>query len=149
MKRNQKTKKQRRLELIRFGEYMISGGAYFWSGYIVFFVCSHFLGWDLWWASLTANLTGWTINYLLQRYWVFNNKRLKHHQTQVTIRYIMITAVNFLLNYLILASLKSVGITPYLGQFASAAFFTGWNYFWYRFWVFPEHKHHHKRVATV
>jgi putative flippase GtrA len=148
MKRKTK-KKQRRLELIRFGEYMISGGAYFWSGYIMFFVASHFFGWDLWWASLIANLTGWTINYIMQRYWVFNNKQLKHHQTQVTQRYIAITAVNFILNYLILAALKRFGLTPYLGQFVSAGFFTGWNYLWYRYWVFPDHRHHHKRVATV
>jgi hypothetical protein len=39
---------------------------------------------------------------------------------------------------LIVASLKSVGLTPYLGQFVSSGFFTIWNYFWYRFWVFPE-----------
>jgi putative flippase GtrA len=74
----------------------------------------------------------------MQRYWVFNNKSLKGHQTEVTGRYIFITLVDFVLNYLIVASLKAVGISPYIGQFISSGFFTVWNYLWYRFWVFPE-----------
>lgn len=144
-----KLKKKQKLELIRITEYMISGGAYFWTGYLVFFVCDQLLGLNLWWAKLAANLSGWTVNYLLQRYWVFNSKRLKKHQTEVTKRYIVITAVNFMLDYLIVAGLKSAGITPYLGQFVSAGFFTVWNYLWYKYWVFPSHKHKHKRPSTV
>lgn len=146
------TKKQRR-QLLQFAEYMVSGGAFFWTGYAVFFITDQAFGWSLWWAKLAANICGWLVNYLLQRYWVFNNKRLAKHQTQVTQRYIFITIVNFLLDYIIVGTLKSAGITPYIGQFASAGFFTIWNYFWYRFWVFPAHtdthKHNHKRHATV
>lgn len=119
-------------------EYLISGGVYFWVGYGVFALCWAGLGWSLWWAKLAANLVGWTSNFLMQRYWVFNNSGLTNHNTQITGRYIFITAVDFLLDYLIVAGLLSIGITPYVGQFISAGFFTGWNYFWYRFWVFPE-----------
>jgi putative flippase GtrA len=131
-------KKRNRRLLIQFVEYMISGGAYFWSGYALFAVLWSGLGWSLWWAKLSANIFGWTVNFLLQRYWVFNNKSLKGHQTAVTGRYIFITLLDFLLDYLIVASLKAFGITPYIGQFVSSGFFTVWNYFWYRFWVFPE-----------
>ena len=129
---------------------MISGGAYFWSGYLMFFIADKGLHWNLWWAKLSANVFGWTVNYVLQRYWVFNNPKLKHHQTEVTTRYIIITLINFVLDYVIVASLKAAGLTPYLGQFVSSGFFTIWNYFWYRFWVFPEKYPHHKRkMATV
>ena len=144
-----KLKKKQKLELIRITEYMISGGAYFWTGYLVFFICDQLLGLNLWWAKLAANLSGWTVNYVLQRYWVFNNKRRKKHQTEVTKRYIIITGVNFMLDYLIVAGLKAAGLTPYLGQFVSAGFFTVWNYLWYKYWVFPSHKHKHKRPSTV
>jgi len=103
-----------------------------------FFVGDKVFHLNLWWAKLAANIFGWTINYLLQRYWVFKNPKLAKHQTEVTTRYIMITLVDFVLDYLIVASLKSVGITPYIGQFVSSGFFTFWNYLWYRFWVFPD-----------
>ena len=143
-----KLNKNRRELLIQFIEYMISGGAYFWVGYAIFAYLWSGLHWSLWWATITSNVIGWTVNYLLQRYWVFANKQLKSHQTQVTGRYVFITLVDFLLNYVILYSLRQVGITPYIGQFISSAFFTGWNYFWYRFWVFPEHMAKHKTKIT-
>jgi putative flippase GtrA len=133
-----KDSKLNRKRIIQFIEYMISGGAYFWSGYALFAVLWSGLHWSLWWSKLAANIFGWTVNFLMQRYWVFNSKSLKGHQTQVTGRYILITLVDFVLDYVIVASLKAVGISPYIGQFISSGFFTFWNYVWYRFWVFPE-----------
>lgn len=136
-------------EVLRIVEYLVSGGAYFWSGYAMFFVLDQLVGLNLWWAKLGANITGWIVNYLLQRYWVFNNPELKKNQTEVTGRYIVITLVDFVLDYLIVAALKSVGITPYIGQFVSSGFFTVWNYLWYKFWVFPDKfKKKHKRTTV-
>ena len=143
-----KLSKNRRKLLIQFIEYMISGGAYFWVGYAAFAYFWSGLHWSLWWATITSNVIGWTVNYLLQRFWVFNNIALKGHQTQVTGRYAFITLVDFLLNYLILYSLRKAGITPYIGQFISSGFFTVWNYLWYRFWVFPERMAKHKARVT-
>lgn len=133
-----KFKQKQKREIKRITEYMISGGAYFWAGYLMFFVADKGLHLNLWWAKLAANVFGWTINYILQRYWVFKNPALASHQTEVTGRYIFITLVDFVLDYFIVASLKSAGLTPYLGQFISSGFFTVWNYFWYRFFVFPQ-----------
>ncbi len=130
--------KQQRKHIIQFIEYSISGGAYFWSGYLIFFVTYSVAHWSLWWAKLTANIVGWVVNFSLQRYWVFNNPALKAHQTQVTGRYAVITLADWGIDYLIVAGLKTLGVSPYLGQFASAGFFSVWNYLWYRFWVFPE-----------
>ena len=118
-------------------EYLISGGVYFWVGYLVFALLWSGLGWSLWWAVIVSNLIGWIVNYLLQRYWVFKGSQLGS-KTSLTSRYIFITLADFLLNYLILYGLRRAGLTPYIGQFISAAFFTVWNYFWYRFWVFPQ-----------
>jgi putative flippase GtrA len=121
--------------LIQFVEYMISGGAYFWVGYVIL-------------LYLNSNTVGWTVNFVLQRFWVFNNKNLNKHKTQVTGRYIFITLVDFVLNYLILLGLENIGIQPKFGQFISSAFFTGWNWFWYKLWVFPEHMKKQKTVIT-
>ena len=143
-----KSKKQQRKAIIQFVEYMISGGAYFWSGYALFAYLWSGLHWSLWWATITSNVFGWSVNYILQRFWVFNSKSLKGHQTQVTSRYIIITLVDFVLNYLILYSLRQVGITPYIGQFISSGFFTIWNYLWYKYWVFPQHFVKKKAIIT-
>jgi putative flippase GtrA len=148
--RSNGTRNQQRLrrELVRIGEYLVSGGLYFWTGYAVFFVADKFLGFNLFWAKLAANLCGWTVNYLLQRFWVFNNPRLTKHKVDVTGRYMVITLVNFGLDYLIVAGLKQLGISPYIGQFVSAGFFTVWNYIWYKTWVFAAHVHHRPRSNT-
>ncbi len=133
-----KRKQNNRKELIRVVEYMISGGAYFWTGYGVFFVADKVFHLNLWWAKLAANVIGWIINYLLQRYWVFQSSKLNDQKTKVTTRYAIITLADFVIDYLIVWGLKQMGITPYIGQFASSAFFTIWNYVWYKYWVFPE-----------
>jgi putative flippase GtrA len=131
-------KKSQKKEVKRVAEYLVSGGAFFWSGYISFFIIDQGLDWSLWWATSISYIIGWSVNFLLQRYWVFNNPKLAKHQTEVTGRYIAISLVNLVINYLILESLNTVGISPYIGQFISSAFFTVWNYFWYKLWVFPE-----------
>lgn len=142
-------KKKQAREVKRITEYLVSGGAYFWTGYATFFVCDQILHLNLWWAKLLANVVGWIVNYLLQRYWVFNNPKLAKHQLDVTRRYIIITLVDFLLDYVIVSSLKSIGISPYIGQFISSAFFTFWNYIWYRWWVFPDKYPRHKRISVA
>lgn len=141
-------KKSQRLELIRIVEYMVSGGAYFWSGYLVFAACDKGLHLSLWWAKLAANITGVTINFLLTRFWVFSGRNLKKDLPQVTSRYIVITLINFVIDYFIIRGLKSIGITPYIGQFVSAGFFTVWNYLWYKLWVFATPKRKLMKKST-
>lgn len=139
-------KKKQQREVKRITEYLVSGGAYFWTGYLVFFIIDKGFHGSFFWAKTLATLFGWIINYLLQRYWVFNNPKLAKHQTEVTGRYIIITLVNFVLDYFIVYGLKVAGLTPYLGQFVSASFFTVWNYLFYKYWVFPE-KYPRKKIA--
>jgi putative flippase GtrA len=143
-----KLKVKEKREVKRIVEYLVSGGAYFWSGYAMFFVLDQGLHLNLWWAKLGANVTGWVVNYLLQRYWVFNNPKLAKHQLEVTGRYAVITLANFVIDYLIVATLDQLGLTPYLGQFVSSWFFTFWNYFWYKYWVFPERYPRRKAIKS-
>lgn len=142
-----KLKKKQKFDLIQAVEYMISGGAYFWSGYLTFFIIDKILDGSFFWAKSVSTLAGWTVNYLLQRFWVFRNPKLANHQTEVTGRYAAITLVDFVLDYGIVFGLKTIGISPYIGQFISSGFFTVWNYLWYRFWVFPA-KFTKKRVKV-
>lgn len=132
--------------IIQFIEYMISGGVWFWSGYVLIVLLDDRIG--LFWANLIGNAVGITLNFLLQRYWVFRTKG-KEKIAFTAGRYIIYTLLNaFLLNYLILYALKEwLGLDPAIGQFIASAFFTVWNYFWYKFWVFPTGSQHHDKIV--
>ncbi len=125
-----------RKDVIQFLEFMVGGGAYFWSGYLVFAICYSGFHWDWLPAKLAADVVGLSLNYLIQRFWAFRSKRLAHHEGRILGRYGLISLLNLTLDYLIIASLKELGISPYVGFFISAGFFTIWNFAWYRFWVF-------------
>lgn len=125
-----------RSDIVQFLKFMVGGTVYFWSGYVVFAFCYSVLKWDWLPAKIAADLLGWTLNYLVQRYWAFASNKLKHHEERTIGRYGAITLLNLLLDYLIIAGLKAIGISPYIGFFISAGFFTIWNYAWYRFFVF-------------
>lgn len=126
-------KKSKHPELVRIAEYMVSGGAYFWSGYFLIVFLTPVIG--LWWANLIGNGVGVTVNFFLERYWVFNTKK-KRNLTVVSWRYVVFTGANFIINYFILKALQGVGIPVAVGQFIASGFFTVWNYLWYRAWVF-------------
>lgn len=149
MKSKQKAKNWR-AELKRLIAYSITGGAWFWSGYLTFALCYSVFGWDLWWAKLTANVVGITVNFILERIWVFDRGRRNKRLTVVTERYVILTLVNFVIDYLIVRGLQDLfGLTPYLGQFVSAGFFYLWNYLWYKYWVFAAERKVVRRKRKV
>lgn len=131
--------KKQAKEVKRIAEYMVGGGIWFWSGYIIIVLLYDRM--PLFWVNFIGNSVGITLNFIVERYWVFKTKR----PTSLLVaskRYIIYTVLNaFLLNYLILSGLKSVGIEPKFGQFIAAGFFTVWNYIWYKAWVFRNQEH--------
>jgi len=134
----------------QFFEYMVAGGAFFWSGYLAFAIFDGLLHWPLFIAKQLANLIGLTVNYVLEDQWVFKKGKARiQYDRRRTTRYIIITIVNFGIDYLIVAGLKDMGISPYLGQFASAGFFTIWNFMWYKYWVFAHTPTRKKGRRTV
>lgn len=126
-----------RANLVRFAKYMAGGSLYFWLGYAVFALCYSGLHW--WWlpAKIAADAIGWTSNYLVQRFWAFGDQ-IHLSEMQHAGRYVFIESIGFVLDYLLIGGLNAIGITPYVGFFISAGFFTVWSWFWYKYWVFPE-----------
>lgn len=141
-----KLKPRQKKEFRRFTEYMVSGGVWFWSGYLIIIALDDVI--PLFYANFIGNFVGITLNFVLERYWVFKTKR-PANLTIATKRYVIYTVINaFLLNYLILQGLRDVGIEPEIGQFIASGFFVFWNYFWYKAWVFkgqerPKRIRHH------
>jgi putative flippase GtrA len=130
-----KIKKKTQKIIVQFVEYMFTGGVWFWSGYILIVVLDNHIG--LFWANLVGNTIGISLNFLLNRLWVFKTKKPEKLQDTAG-RYIVYTVLNaFILNYLILSGLQTyAGLGPEIGQFIASGFFTVWNYFWYKTWVF-------------
>ncbi|HSX29827.1 MAG TPA: GtrA family protein [Candidatus Saccharimonadales bacterium] len=125
-----------RHNVIQFLEYMVGGGVYFWSGYATFAGLYTGLGWRWFPAKIISDIVGVSLSYTVQRYWAFASRRLNGHETRVIKRYGFLTVVTYLIDYAIIWGLVALGISPYIGFFVAAGFFTIWNYFWYRFWVF-------------
>lgn len=127
--------------LAQMVRYALSGGAYFWSGYALFAILYSGLGVDVGWSKILSNGFGLTVNFLLQRWWVFRSKQATKTLPETSARYVLLMAINFVIDYGIVIGLAGVGLTPYIGQFVSAGFFTVWNYLWYKLWVFAPHPH--------
>lgn len=121
----------------QFSKYMVGGSLYFWVGYGVFALCYSGLHWSWLPSKILADAIGWSLNYVVQRFWAFAGQ-VHLSEMQHAGRYVAIESVGFVLDYLIIWGLKSIGISPYVGFFISAAFFTVWSFLWYKYWVFPE-----------
>ena len=139
-------KKKDQREMMRITEYLVTGGAWFWSGYLVFAICYSGLKLGIVLSKIISYIFGLSVNFLLQRYWVFADSSGKKQATKVTGRYVALATLNLGIDTLIVWSLAKAGLTPYIGQFVSAGFFTVWNYIWYKLWVFtkgtkPANKH--------
>lgn len=121
----------------QFCKYMAGGSLYFWSGYAIFALGYSLLHWSWLWAKIAADVVGWTLNYGVQRYWAFATQA--HHLSEVKHvgRYLFIETIGFGLDYAIIWGLYHIGLTPYIGFFISAGFFSVWSYLWYKYWVFP------------
>ena len=134
------TKKTKKLA-IQLTEYMISGGAWFWVGYASFAAMDLVFGVAFWPAKISSYFIGASVNFLLQRFWVFRvRKNTKKQLGDAAKRYYSLMAVNFVLDQAIVGGLRAVGITPYIGQFVASGFFTVWNWLWYSLWVFKKQK---------
>ena len=142
MRTTKKTKKF----IIQFTEYMISGGAWFWVGYGAFAFMDLVLGIEFWPAKISSYFIGASVNFLLQRFWVFKQKKnSKKELGDAAKRYYSLMAVNFVLDQIIVGGLREVGVSPYIGQFIASGFFTVWNWLWYSRWVFKKQKPAHRK----
>jgi putative flippase GtrA len=120
---------------VQFFEYSTGGLLYFWVAWAIITFGTARLG--LFWANLLGNSIGIFLNFLVQRFWAFEAKG--KHIFNSGWRFGVLTAANLLLSYFVLKVLSQwLHIPLWAAQFVSAALFTGWNWFWYRNWVFKE-----------
>lgn len=147
--KNSKKFKYSKADIKQIVQYSITGGAWFWSGYAMFALCFGVLGLDIITAKIISYTFGLIVNFLLERFWVFESKSARKDLDQVTVKYVVLSLFNLLIDTSIVWGLSRAGVSPYIGQFASAGFFTVWNYVWYKLWVFARiSKPRPKRAAS-
>lgn len=134
----QKTKPARpsKRAVRQFGYYNLGGLAFFLIGYAVFALLYGAFGWLWWLAKIIADLTGWSSNYLVQRFLAFRDESQHHGESALLGRFTFVSLVNVPIDYAIVGGLKAVGVTPFLGLAISAGFFTIWKFAWYKHYVF-------------
>ncbi len=129
-----------RSTVIEFIKSNIAGNALFVTTYISYFLFNSVfdmsVGISLLYATIIGNTLGNLINFLAQKYWVFQRHNAVNLQAG---RYVVFMIMNAAINYAIILALDQfLGITPYVGQFIAGLFFWVWNYVWYKRWVFEK-----------
>lgn len=124
--------------IARAVQYLAGGTLYFWVGYGLFALAFSVFGWSWFWAKVLGDIVGRSVNYIVQRYVAFDDTD-NHESTHVS-RYTIISVMSIVIDYSIVAALNEIGLSPYVGQIISAAFFTAWNYLWFKYWVFVHKK---------
>lgn len=132
-------KKPSKRTLWQFVLYNIGGMAFFATGYSIFVLLYGVFSWRWWAAKIIADLSGWAVNYLVQRFIAFRHEGKHHTEKKLFTRFSAISLINVPLDYAIVGGLKLVGVSPFIGLWISAVFFTFWKFAWYKLWVFKAH----------
>ena len=122
----------------QFLQFNVGGIAFFVVGYGVFVLLYGLLGWQWWTAKIIADLTGWTVNYLIQRFWAFRHESKEIRERTLIQRFTIISLANVPLDYAIVGILNWLGVSTFLGLWISSLFFTVWKFAWYKLWVFKK-----------
>ncbi len=150
MASKQKTKNKRRQQkkkipeiLVEFLKLQLAGNIPFWGTYLLFAVFDQALGIGDFTALLAATIIANILFFIIDDRWVFKNTRSHRKTTTEVWRFIAFMSFSSLLTFTITWQLLEVfGITPYIGQFISAAFSTLLTFTGLRFWVFAPPRHH-------
>lgn len=129
-------KKPSKRTLRQFVLYNIGGIAFFVTGYSIFSILYGLFSWKWWIAKIVADLSGWTVNYFVQRFIAFRHESKHHTEKKLFTRFSAISLINVPIDYAIVGGLRLLGVSPFIGLWVSSAFFTMWKFLWYKFWVF-------------
>lgn len=133
-------KKPKKESILQFVYFNFGGIAFFVSGYAVFALLYGVFNVHWLIAKGIADLIGWTLNYLIQRYLAFRKESKDIPQKKLLKKYVSFSLLNVLIDYALVGGLKLLGVSPFFGLWISSLFFTVWKYIWYKWWVFKKPK---------
>ena len=98
-----------RQEVIRFLRSYVGGTVYFWSGYAVFAALYSGFGWDWLYAKIVCDIVGFSLNYLVQRFWAFSDMATGHKEQAMAGKFSFISVVGIGLDYAIITGRQNRG----------------------------------------
>lgn len=133
--------------LIQFIKLQLAGNILFWGTYLGYFVLDKWALWPHMAALVTASLVAHSLFFIANKEWVFSSDTGQQKTMGEAIRFAIFMGLNFFINIGIITGLDVFfGITPYVGQFIAALFFTVWTWLGLKYWVFyrtyPHTRHH-------
>ena len=145
----EKIKRQFTLKnLIEFIKLQLAGNILFWGTYLGFFLLYEVANWSEVAALAVASVIAHGFFFIANKEWVFDESSSRRKTSREITRFIIFMGINYFINLGIIAGLSHYfGITPYIGQFISAMFFTVWTFVGLKYWVFHE-AHRHASLRT-
>jgi len=123
--------------LIQFIKLQLAGNVLFWGTYIGFFVLYELVKMPEVAALATASIIAHAAFFIVDKKWVFHEGEGRRKTGVELTRFIIFMGVNYFINLGIITGLSHFfGISPYIGQFIAAAFFTLWTFVGLKYWVF-------------
>lgn len=123
--------------LVQFLKLQLAGNILFWGTYLGYFVFDKWAHWEHLPALVTASLIAHTLFFIANKEWVFSSETGEKKTMGEIVRFVIFMGLNFFINIVIITGLDVFfGVTPYIGQFVAAMFFTFWTWAGLKFWVF-------------
>lgn len=128
---------------VEFLKLQLAGNILFWGTYLGFFLLYEFGNWTEVLALAVASVIAHILFFIANSEWVFDEKGERRKTPGELTRFVVFMGLNFFINLGIIYGLSHFfGITPYIGQFIAALFFTIWTFIGLKYWVFREAQHH-------
>jgi len=122
--------------IVQFVFFNAGGVAFFVVGYGVFSLLYGLIGWPWLAAKIVGDACGWSVNFAIQYFVAFRQERHGHQPHVVFGKFTVISLVNLVIDYAIVALLAWLGVTPFIGLIIASQFFTVWKWLWYKHYVF-------------
>lgn len=147
---NAKTKKNLWRNAVQFVKLQLAGNILFWITYFGYAVGDLFFKTDTWIAIAVSSIFAHVLFFVVDKNWVFSDKTGKRKTSGEIIRFVMFMGLNYFLNLGIVVGLENyLHVTPYIGQFIAAFFFTFWTWAGLKFWVFRAARHARHHGLTI
>lgn len=128
---------------VQFIKLQIAGNIPFWGTYLLFALFDKVFLVDVVLALFTATVIANSVFFYVDDRWVFADTRGKRKTTTEIVKFIVFMSFSAVFSFFITWQLhEQFGLTPYIGQFITAAFATFLTFAGLRFWVFAPPRHH-------